>query len=198
MLSYALDPPPVTETPLPRSRSCLRSTNACCTKGQSPSYRVKLSQQAGCRQRARLLASWTPHPTPSPPPFQTAKAKEELLVKTVWCAGTVRCGQSSPGEQNPNRGKIQSCPKHKGIEPGARFPSASSMTHQEGPCCPQALWPYGDPAGRPAGNSSATDHPSLPITVPSWGWGKGPQQELSPFVLHGLENRGISNKGTDF
>lgn len=122
MLSYALDPPPVTETPLPRSRSCLRSTNACCTKGQSPSYRVKLSQQAGCRQRARLLASWTPHPTPSPPPFQTAKAKEELLVKTVWCAGTVRCGQSSPGEQNPNRGKIQSCPKHKGIEPGAPVP----------------------------------------------------------------------------
>lgn len=84
--------PLVTATPLCHSRSCLRSTNAYCTKGQSPSYRVKLSQQAGCRQRTGLLASWTPSPAPFPPPFQAAKTREELPVKTVWCAGTVSCG----------------------------------------------------------------------------------------------------------
>lgn len=47
-------------------------------------------------------------------------------------------------------------------------------------------------------NSSAVDHPSSPIAVPSWAWGKGPQQELPLFVLQGLESRGISNKGIDF
>lgn len=190
--------PLVTETLVSQgSKSYLRSRNAHCTKGQSPSYRVELSQQAGCRQRAELLASWTPHAVPSQSPSQEAKAKEEVLVKKLWCAGPVRCGQSSPGEQNPNCGKSQSCPKHNKMEPGVQFPSASSMTHQEGPCCLQALWPCGDQAGRPAANSPAADHPSLSITVPFWWWGKGPQQELPLFVLQGLESRGVSNNGTD-
>lgn len=71
------------------------------------------------------------------------------------------------------------------------------MTHQEGPCFPQALWPCGDQVGRPAALSPAIDHPSLPITVPFWVQEKDPQQELPVFVLHGLESRGLSNKGID-
>lgn len=155
---------------------------APATKQSCPSRQDAGREQGCCSAGIHVLHR-------SHPP-QAAEAKKELLLKTLWCTGLVSCGQSSLEEQNPNHSKTQSCASHKGTEPGVPFPSASSTTHQEGPCCPQALWPCGNQAERPAANSPATDYPSSPTTVLSLGQGKGP--------LWGLESRGISNKGTDF
>lgn len=121
---------------------------------------------------------------------QAAEAKEELLIKTLSCAGLVSCGQSSLEEQKPNHNKTQSCPKHKWTEPGVLFPSASSMTHQEGPCCPQALWPCGNQIERPAANSPAIDHPSLYITLPSTtrSWKQRHFKQGQRFLNHASRN----------
>lgn len=127
-------------------------------------------------------------------PPQAAKAQEELLIKMPWCAGPVSCDQSSPGKQTPNCGKIKSYSKLEGMDPGVQFPSAGFIAHQMG-----CLFPgFGRSGMKACCEFSCVDHPSLPIAVPSREWGKCSQQELPLCVLHGLESRGISNKGTDF